>query len=51
MAAGCVSVAIHNKCSWSDLKTIKAQRSDYIIKDFRELQKLLKAIKKKGELL
>ncbi|MCH7850836.1 MAG: HAD family hydrolase [Nanoarchaeota archaeon] len=47
-SAGCVSVAIHNKCSWSDLKTIKAQRPDYIIKDFRELGRLLKILKKNG---
>jgi HAD superfamily hydrolase (TIGR01549 family) len=40
--AGCIAVAIHNKCSWSDYKTIKQTKPDYIIKDFYELKKILK---------
>ena len=47
-AAGSVSVAISNKCSWSDAKTLKKQKPDYIIKDFRQLRKLLKVMKKNG---
>lgn len=39
--AGCVAVAIHNRCSWSDLKTIKKEKPDYIIKNFNELKKLV----------
>jgi phosphoglycolate phosphatase len=40
-AAGCVSVAIHNKCSWSTLDLIKREKPDYIIKDFYELNKII----------
>ena len=40
----CISVAIHNKCSWSDLKTIKKENPDYIIKDFTELKKLVEKL-------
>jgi len=43
--AGCVAVAIHNKCSWSLLSLIKKEKPDYIIKDFRGLRKILE----KGE--
>ena len=39
--AGCIAVAIHNKCSWSDLGTIKKEKPDYIIKEFRGLRKIL----------
>jgi HAD superfamily hydrolase (TIGR01549 family) len=39
--AGCISVAIHNKAAWSDLKTIKKENPDYIIKDFYGLKKIL----------
>ncbi|MFH1452130.1 MAG: HAD family hydrolase [archaeon] len=42
--AGCYAVAIHNKCSWSDLKTIKKEKPDYIIRDFRELGRLVKRL-------
>lgn len=42
--AGCVAVAIHNKCSWSDLKKIKKEKPDYIIKDFRGLRKIINSI-------
>jgi len=40
--AGCIAVAIHNRCSWSDLKTIKKEKPDYIIRDFRGLRKIIK---------
>ncbi|MCK5449321.1 HAD family hydrolase [Candidatus Pacearchaeota archaeon] len=40
--AGCVGVAISNKCSWSDLKTLKKEKPDYIIKDFRGLKRILR---------
>jgi phosphoglycolate phosphatase len=39
--AGCYAVAIHNKCAWSDLKTIKKEKPDYLIKDFRGLKKIV----------
>jgi len=42
--AGCVAVAIHNKCSWSSLKLIKKEKPDYIIKDFRGLKKIVSSI-------
>lgn len=42
--AGCYAVAIHNRCSWSDLKTIKKEKPDFIIKDFRELKKVIKEL-------
>ena len=38
--AGCVAVAIHNKCSWSSLSSIKKEKPDYIIKDFGELERV-----------
>jgi phosphoglycolate phosphatase-like HAD superfamily hydrolase len=43
--AGCVAVAIHNKCAWSDLATIKKEKPDYIIRDFRGLRKIVGKIK------
>jgi phosphoglycolate phosphatase-like HAD superfamily hydrolase len=42
--AGCVAVAIHNRCSWSTLKLIKKEKPDYIIKDFRGLRKIVNGI-------
>jgi len=42
--SGCVAVAIHNKCSWSNLEIIKKEKPDFIIKDFKELRKLVKDI-------
>ena len=42
--AGCVAIAIHNKCAWSDLKTIKKEKPDYIIKNFKDLKKLVKKL-------
>lgn len=44
--AGCVAVAIHNKCSWSSLARIKREKPDYIIKDFRDLNKLVLKLNK-----
>ncbi len=42
--AGCIAIAIHNKCAWSNLSTIKKEKPDYIIKDFRELKKIINSI-------
>lgn len=42
--ARCLAIAIHNKCSWSDLKTIKKEKPDFIIKDFYDLKKILKKL-------
>jgi len=42
--AGCWAVSIHNKCSWSNLKEIKAQKPDFIIQDFSELNSIIKKI-------
>lgn len=39
--AGCFSVAINNKCSWSSLSLIKKEKPDFIIKDFRGLKKVI----------
>jgi len=44
--AGCVSVAIHNKCAWSSLNLIKKEKPDYIVKDFRGLKRILKDLEK-----
>ena len=43
--AGCVAVAIHNKCAWSSLKDIKKEKPDFIIKDFGELKKVVRGLK------
>jgi len=40
--AGCIAIAIHNKCAWSSMKLIKKEKPDYIIKDFRGLKKIIK---------
>ena len=42
--AGCVAVAIHNKCSWSDLNAIKREKPNFLIKDFRELKRLVEEL-------
>lgn len=42
--AGCISIAMYNKCSWSNLKAIKKENPNYIIKDFRELKKSIKEL-------
>jgi len=39
--AGCVAVAIHNKCSWSSLSVIKKEKPDFIVKDFYGLKKVV----------
>lgn len=39
--AGCVAVAIHNKCAWSSLAAIKREKPDYVVRDFRELRKVV----------
>ncbi len=39
--AGCISIAIHNKYSWSSKKEIIKQHPDFIIKDFYSLKRLL----------
>jgi len=44
--AGCVSVAIHNRCSWSSLEKIEKEKPDYIINDFYGLRKILKKLNK-----
>ena len=44
--AGCIAVAIHNKCSWSSLARVKRERPDYIVKDFKELQRLVGKLNK-----
>jgi len=45
--AGCVSVAINNKCSWSSLKELMGENPDYIIRDFRGLKKLVDGLNSK----
>lgn len=47
--AGCISVAINNKCSWSKLSLIKKEKPDYIIEDFRGLKKILNDKKTKSD--
>lgn len=44
--AGCISVAIHNKCSWSTLPEILKKKPDYIISDFYDLETLLEVLDK-----
>ncbi|MDO8516566.1 MAG: HAD hydrolase-like protein [Nanoarchaeota archaeon] len=44
--AGCYSIAIHNKCSYSSLSQIKKQKPDFIIKDFYGLERVLKKLNK-----
>jgi phosphoglycolate phosphatase len=42
--AGCVAVAIHNKCSWSTLERIKEEKPDYVVRDFYGLRKVIRKI-------
>lgn len=42
--AGCVAVAIYNKCSWSTLKEIEKEKPDFVVRDFRELRKILREL-------
>ncbi len=44
--AGCISVSIYNKCSWSTLSEIEAEKPDYIISDFYGLDKLVTRLNK-----
>jgi HAD superfamily hydrolase (TIGR01549 family) len=44
--AGCWAVAIHNNCSWSTLKEIKAEKPDFIISNFSDLKKVVGKIDK-----
>lgn len=39
--AGCHSIAIHNKCSWSTLKEVKKEKPEFIINNFLELEEVL----------
>jgi phosphoglycolate phosphatase len=43
--AGCLAVAIHNKCSISSLSSIKKEKPDYIIKNFSELLDIVEKLK------
>jgi len=42
--AGCVAVAIHNKCSFSTLDRIKKEKPDFIVRDFYGLGKVVKKL-------
>ena len=42
--AGCVAIAIHNKCAWSSLSVIKKEKPDYIVRDFHGLRRVVKDI-------
>lgn len=39
--AGCWAIAIHNKCSWSSKKDVMKEKPDFMIRNFRELKKIL----------
>lgn len=41
---GCISVAIHNKSSWSTKKRILEEKPDFIVKDFYGLKKIVEKI-------
>ncbi|HDL02414.1 MAG TPA: HAD family hydrolase [Candidatus Pacearchaeota archaeon] len=41
--AGCIAVAIHNKCSWSTLREIRREKPDYIVRNFYGLRRLIRA--------
>lgn len=42
--AGVYAVAIHNKCSWSTMKEILAEKPDFIVHDFEGLKELVENI-------
>jgi phosphoglycolate phosphatase-like HAD superfamily hydrolase len=42
--AGCVAIAIHNKCSWSTLAKIKKEKPGFIVRDFYGLKRVLKKL-------
>jgi len=47
--AGCISVAIHNKCAWSSLKELIKEKPDYIVRDFRGLKKVVDGINSESD--
>lgn len=48
--AGCVAVAIHNKCAWSSLSLINKEKPDFIIKDFVGLKKVVEKLEKADQI-
>ncbi|MCD4771004.1 HAD family hydrolase [archaeon] len=46
--AGCVAVAIHNKCSFSTLDRIKEEEPDFIVRDFYGLGKIVGKLNNSG---
>lgn len=44
--AGVLAIAINNKCSWSSLAQVKKEKPDFIIKDFKQLKKIIEKINK-----
>lgn len=45
--AGCVAIAIHNKCSWSTLERVMEEKPDYVVKDFYGLRRVIEILNKK----
>lgn len=41
--AGCISVIITGKCAWNSIKDIKKAKPDYILKDIKEIKKLVES--------
>lgn len=44
--AGCYAVAIHNQCSWSTKAAILKEKPDFIIKDFKDLKRIVEKLNK-----
>ncbi len=44
--AGCYAVAIHNQCAWSTKATIMKEKPDFIIKDFKDLKRIVEKLNK-----
>ena len=44
--AGCYAVAIHNDCSWSTKSAILKEKPDFIIKDFKDLKRIVEKLNK-----
>ncbi len=44
--AGCIAVAIHNKCAWSSLKEILKEKPDYVVRDFYGFKKVIDSLEK-----
>lgn len=42
--AGCYAVAIHNECSWSTKAAILKEKPDFIIKDFKDLKRIVEKL-------